>query len=123
MPDANFGKTLFSVPVIIGGVAIGAFLLLTGNKGGQSTTAGPSPAVISATVQMNAQAAQSQVQLAQIAAQSGAAQLNADNVRTGQILSYLTNVSNNNASIINQRTQSAGKASHCDFTQHHAYNR
>jgi|SRR5579872_2264004 len=96
MPD--FGKILFSPPVIIGGVAIGAFLLLTSKPAAASSPAsgGPSAAQLSAYVQTNHDAMAQQVQLAQISASTGVAALNADNISQGQMLSFLTNINNNN---------------------------
>lgn len=99
----DFGKTLFSPPVIIGGITVGAVILLM-NAHSASASANQSaptadPAVLNATVAMNNTAAQQQVQLAQIAAQSGAA-TQASNVQSqGQVLSYLTSLAQNNGQV------------------------
>lgn len=117
MPDSgdgmNFGKILLSPPVLIGGVALGAIILLTmhGSGGANPNPSSPAadPAVLNANVAMNNTAAQQQVQLAQIAATAGANTAQANIQGQGQILSFLTNLSNNNA-MVNQTliTSNAG---------------
>ena len=112
MPDAaapNFGAILFSPPVMIAGIAIGGILLLMTMKGhasgGSQPSGMPSDAVqeaqISATTSNNQAAMNTQVSLAQVAAGSGAATLNANVQSQGQILSFLSNIVNNNAQVTN----------------------
>jgi len=98
----DFGKVLLSPPVIIGGIALGAIILLSSHAsaaGANQSSPSADPNVLNATVAMNNTAAQQQIQLAQIAAQSGAATQSANIQSQGQILGYLTNLSNNNAQV------------------------
>lgn len=97
----DFGKTLLSPPVIIGGIALAGVLILmhSGSASAAASSPAADPAVLNANVAMNNAAMQGQVQLAQIAASQGAATLNANIQGQGQILSYLTNLSNNNAKV------------------------
>lgn len=101
---SGFTKMLFSPPVIIGGVAIGAFLLLMNSGNSQAQTGGavgPNAAQLGAVVQLNQVAANNQAQLAQISAQSGAATLSANVQEQGQILSFLSNLAGFNANVNN----------------------
>lgn len=95
----NFDKILLSPPVLIGGVALGAIILLMNAGSAGASAGGPAadPAVLNANVAMNNTAAQEQVQLASIAAQSGANTQDVNLQSQGQILGFLTNLSNNNA--------------------------
>lgn len=117
----DFGKVFFSPPVIIAGVVVGVAILLFNKGSGSPASSGTNTqnnpialATINAATQQNIAAMGNQVSLAQVAANSGAAMYQQDTVRQAQVLSYLTNINNNNTAIsmgINQSQAGITQAS------------
>lgn len=105
----DFGKVLFSPPVIIGGLILGGVILMANSGHGaapSASTGGTDPAVLNATVAMNQSAGQNQVELANISATLGAANLSADVAKQANILQYLQGINNNNTVIATKRIDS-----------------
>lgn len=122
--SSGFMSVLLSPPVIFAGVAVGAVLLIAGRSAGapaatassSNASAGVQEAQIGATVQMNQAAMANQVALAQVAASSGAAQLNANVQEQGQIIGLVENMNNNTALITNTALMSAAGVTNTSLT-------
>lgn len=101
---STLGKTLTNPIVLGGGALVGLFLLV--NRSPANVASGVNPVLIGATTQMNTAALGAQVEQSEIQADLARAGMSYDLARQGQVMSYLTNQSNNMRQLAMQRVVS-----------------